>query len=372
MAQVTIAAIGMVSSLGADAATSCAAARAGLSRPRVLPNYRIRSEVEGDVEPVIGHPAAFLTHGFEGVARLSRLAQASLDSLRATAPQFAWQERPHAFYLSVPDPRRNTIGIDPDPEEGEDAGEAGRPPIDGAAFAGGVLSHGAALARWPGEPEVRFASTCGHCGGISALETAVRDLDAGAVEAAVVLAVDSLLDEETLDWLQGAGRLKCDGAPAGLQPGEAGVAILLQASALDGTPRPATTIRSVATGAEPRSYASGRVSVGEGLCDVLARASRDVSLERAWIVSDHNGETFRATEWGSTLVRLRAVHPAFAQATFWHPAASFGDTGAASALVSVAVAARAFARAYNAAELALVGSASDTGERGALALACAA
>jgi len=76
---VVIGGLGMVASLGLDAATVCAAARAGLMRSRTLENYRLRSAVEGDEEPVIGHPVTMLT-------AVSRVAPARCASCKARSP----------------------------------------------------------------------------------------------------------------------------------------------------------------------------------------------------------------------------------------------------------------------------------------------
>ncbi len=90
-----IAGIGLVSALGCDAATSCAAARAGLVRSRVLDNFALRSAVDGEAEPVIGHPVSLLTRGFEGDARLMRLLQGALTDLLADTADFPWAGTVH-------------------------------------------------------------------------------------------------------------------------------------------------------------------------------------------------------------------------------------------------------------------------------------
>ncbi len=87
-----------------------------------------------------------------------------------------------------------------------------------------------------------------------------------------------------------------------------------------------------------------------------------------WLVSDHNGENYRASELGHAIVRLRADHEAFAAPLVTYPAASFGDTGAASALLAIVTVVRAFARNHALADTALVLASSDGGLRGAAAI----
>jgi 3-oxoacyl-[acyl-carrier-protein] synthase-1 len=89
----------------------------------------------------------------------------------------------------------------------------------------------------------------------------------------------------------------------------------------------------------------------------------------AWVVSDHNGEFYRAVDWGNALVRLRARGEAFADPVTWYPATSFGDTGAVSSLVGICLVGRAWSRAYAPASTAVIAAASDGPERAAAVLA---
>jgi hypothetical protein len=97
--------------------------------------------------------------------------------------------------------------------------------------------------------------------------------------------------------------------------------------------------------------------------EVLARAR-----ETAWIVTDHNGEAYRALDWGHALVRLGAIAPGFRSAPLLYPALSFGDTGAASGGVACCLVVEALARRWAPADAALVLSAADGPERTAVAL----
>jgi hypothetical protein len=366
----------MVAALGSDAATNCAAARAGLRRARVLENFPMRSAVDGTEEFVMGHEATLQTRGFEGDMRLVRLSQGALSGLLLDTQQINWHEQEHQFYLALPDSARTLLGAEPaDGEEEVDAG--------GAAVAGHstdaarrvasekqarvILTRAAALARWPVEPTVAFLSTHGHAAGLDAIRAASLDLAVGRVEVAVVLAVDSLLDQETLNWLHQNNRLKCDGMPVGLQPGEAGVAVTLtMRSGLIHASAQGVTLGEVWLDAEPLSLLSGAATRGETLARVVEQAWRSSNAERPWILSDQNGEEFRAMEWGHALVRLRGQSVAFSAPEAWYAASSFGDTAAASALVNLCMAVRSWERRYAPAAAALITAASDGIQRGAL------
>ncbi len=368
--------MGMVTSLGCDVATSCAAARAGLVRSQVLENYRVRSAVGGEEEPVIGHAATLLTRGFESEARLVRLLQGALTDLLVSTAGFPWREQICRCYMSIPHPRRTSTGLQLVRDENvrktrlaaAETEQDGARDRDGADW---ILANALRLADWPGEMSVGFVSTAGHAGGVEAVRAAAEDLAAGRIDVAVVLAVDSLLDADTLNWLHICGRLKCDEAPAGLQPGEAAAALLLVASAGRvpvRRPESGAALCGAYIGKEARALLSGAIPAGNGLADVLATAWSAMNPGRAWIIADQNGEVYRATDWGHAVVRLRTLDGAFAAPTVWYPAASFGDTGAASALVGIAVTAHAFVRHYAPADVALIASASDGDVRGAIAL----
>lgn len=367
--------LGMVASLGNDVATNCAAARAGLSRSAPLENYRVRSEVEGDPEPVIGHQASLFTRGFEGEARLVRLAQGALMDLIARCPGADWTSGAVRFYVALPFAWRSYEGLDliPDDEARRARSERFAALTQDPASSGQrsdphraarILRKAATLARWPTEVAAP-ACFSGHAGGLEAVSAALTDLSASTVRVAVVLGIDSLLDEETLDWLNSCQRLKCDGVPAGCQPGEAAVALALT---LETPVHAVPVVRVVSTAKEERSLLAGGSGTGQGLATAIAECLKAVPSDTAWIISDHNGEVYRANDWGYAVVRLRSHFESFAAPVVWYPALSFGDIGAASALAGICMAVRAWDRNYAPANIALIAAASEGSGRAALCL----
>lgn len=344
-----VGAVGAVCALGYDATTAFAAARAQLSRATVQPHFRIRSGVEGVEEPVVGHAASLLTSGFEGEARLLRLAQGALSDLLAACARVAVPWQGAAFYLAGS--RRG-------------AAPGGAPDHDATRR---LLDRAAAASGWPARPELRFASHEGHTAGARALAAAARDLHEGKAAAAVVLAIDSLLDEQTLQDLAESDRLKCDAMPSGLQPGEAAVALLLlpSQSVLDA---PALRLMAAAIDEEPSSPPAEWICTGEALSRALLQAWSHAPSPTVWLLSDHNGEHGRAYEWGGALSRLRAAGDAFAAPETSFPALGFGDTGAASALLAVGMVWHHGGRGAAPSPAALVASSSDANTRAALLL----
>jgi 3-oxoacyl-[acyl-carrier-protein] synthase-1 len=371
---VVIGGIGMVASLGLDAPTVCAAARAGLVRPQTIDGYRIRSAVEGDEEPVIGYPATLLTAGFEGDARLIRLAQGALSDLLRHTPQIEWRTCRHKFYLALPDSHRVNRGeqliMDSAAREAlrERLEEDAPTPLVPEAVGMSIASKAAASAAWPTIPDVAFANLGGATGVMQAIQRASGDLSAGAIEVAVVLAVDSLLDERTLDWLNSCGRLKCDASPTGLRPGEAAVGLALRLGTGDAVEISTVGLGDMAFARDQRTFLGGSSPGGEGLAEVLRALRADETDRAPWLVTDQNGETYRSADWGFAVVRLRSGDAGFADPIVWYPAASLGDTGVAAPLVSICLAARAWERGYAPADIALVTASDDDEGRAGLAL----
>jgi 3-oxoacyl-[acyl-carrier-protein] synthase-1 len=282
------------------------------------------------------------------------------------------------FYLSLPNPNRLSIGYGVDEDEQArqsrtaEAREAERASPD-QEVAIRVLHDAARLSEWPGEPQLRFVSSSGHTGVAEALQQALADLATGQIDAAVVGGVDSLLEEVTLDWLKNTGRLKTPQTPAGIQPGE-GSAFLFLESERSSQKRGARyfgVIDCLDLATDSWSLLSDNPPLGQGLetviSNVLGNSQAEIS-QLIWLISDQNGEPHRAMEWGNALVRLRERFPIFAEPTIWYPAASFGDTGAASGAVALCSATCAFERNYAPGQTAMITLSSDGPFRAAISI----
>src|SRR3954469_2360875 len=73
--------LGMISSVGHDVVTACAAIRAGMARPAPLVGMGLLDLESGELVPVIGHPIRGATDGFYMVGRWVRLAQEAVEDL---------------------------------------------------------------------------------------------------------------------------------------------------------------------------------------------------------------------------------------------------------------------------------------------------
>ena len=366
---VCITGMGMVSSLGLDAETSCAAARAGIVRAGEIDYFPVLSAVEGEPESAIGHPVPLLTYGFEGNTRLMRLLQGGLADLMNNLSHANGLLGRAEFYLSLPNSLRLSMGydIDDDQETRQSrvakAREAERCSPDWAT-ATRILQDVARLLGWPSKPSLRFVTCSGTTGVIEALHQARADLAAGLVEAAVVGGADSLLEETTLNWLKDTGRMKTPQSPAGLQPGEGSAFVLLETewSAQNRGAQRLGVIRGLHLVTDSWTLISEESPLGLGLESAISNIStlsESQSMQPVWLITDQNGEPHRAMEWGNAVVRLRARSQVFAEPILWYPAASFGDTAAASGAIALCIAMCAFERGYAPAQIVTIGASSD-------------
>jgi len=209
----------------------------------------------------------------------------------------------------------------------------------------------------------------GNAAALTALEVAVRKLQRDPGRACVVIAIDSLLDERTLDWLELGERLlsASHGRNQAFAPGEAAACFVVEDAAVASAHgRPALAeISGIATAREPLPRSSGRSSRAEGLSKAVSAALRagvrDVGTIDA-VLADLNGEHNRAVEWALTQVRCLGRH----KHALWHPADCIGDSGAASGGLLVNLAATWISRGFI--RRALCVCSDDFGPRGAAVL----
>lgn len=356
--------IGLASSLG-PLIPACAAFRAGVSRPSAAPDAEVF--FPGDEEPgtVAVHVLPVATFGFSGVGRLIALLVEALADL-ATREDLGALDAKAGLYVALPDPEARGFTPSKEPEDENADTVEERVEALGARVVEGTF---AALRQpWRGLPARLFHG--GNAAFGRALAAAADDLKNRRVSTALVCAVDSLASPETLRFLGDEGLLKTEDHPTGIIPGEAAVALLLSpASAAraesQGTP---VFLRSVALDTDPHPAGSDRPTDAQPLAGCLLTALGPLAPQaRApLLISDHDGQHWRAYEWGLLLLQLASRAHTLADAPAWMPALSFGHTGVSSGGLGAAVAFRAFQRGYAPAPSILVLSSSDTGERAAL------
>ncbi|NVJ08016.1 hypothetical protein HUW63_22590 [Myxococcus sp. AM001] len=346
-------AMGAATSLGA-VVQAAAAARAGIVRASELAQSTCLDEVTHERVALVGHTAGPLTEGFEGIGRLVQLAIATLVDLEASAHGTWWGQL--EVFLCLP----------------RSLGQGTNPPRDSTDVAQLLASRLQAEARFIPAPASLHLFQEERGGTIHALEKAMALLSERRCDQALVLGCDSLVSPERIEAQLDARRLKTPDHPVGYMPGEGAVALLLERRdpARERAAPPVAYLFMPTAAQEPRSLDAKAPPTGHALEEVLATAlarAAATSVPEGSLYLDLNGEEFRAREWGQTLLRARDI----CRVGDWQPvipAMSFGEVGTVSPLVSVCLAARAFARGYGRGRHALILVSGDDGHRAGLLL----
>ncbi|SHN13362.1 hypothetical protein [Rhizobacter sp. OV335] len=210
----------------------------------------------------------------------------------------------------------------------------------------------------------------GHAGALRALAGGLSLLHDDPQALVLVVAADSYLTADALEWLEQGHQLYHDGNPWGFIPGEAAGAVLLGSQRLVSHLQLPSWGRLLSCGAavEHNLIKTEQVCLGQGLTDALRGALSRLPEGRLVdrMVCDLNGEPYRADEYGYTRVRLSRVLSD--PGAFLTPAESWGDVGAASGTLFVGLAAMAATRAPDHGGHVLVWTGSESGLRTAALL----
>ncbi|MET0391340.1 MAG: beta-ketoacyl synthase N-terminal-like domain-containing protein [Polyangiales bacterium] len=367
---------GLVGSAGLDVVTACAAFRAGLNRASVLDHYSAGGE-QLERAPLRAHAAPFITHGFDGPARLTQLLAAGLQDLQQRHPELLRDPARTSLILALADPGRQLRGA---PAVVDETARAELlelaeqyevyPPAQVAAELATRVQSALGL-ELPGRPS---SVSAGHASTAHACLQAVERLRRNEIDRAIIASVDSLLDTETLDWLQLLGRLRTEDRPAGVVPGEAcAVLVLERGREVRQRKTPVfAELHAVELADEPKNILAGQASPGRVLAELIDNQHRKRGQDDApWLIADHNGEQARANEWGHCLFHLKPRAASYDQRREWFPATGFGDTGAASGGIGTCLALAAWERGYAPSDQALVCSSADGPERAVMTLRAA-
>jgi len=339
-ATIAVTGIGAVTPIGASAIETAASLRAGACRFRE----------DGFYVP-LASTVATLPPSADGAARIFELAlRATRDLLRVRSDVGAAagggaDAPPTGWFFALPE---------------EDAVTASWGLVSSLAPA--LLDHLGDRAS-----TVVAARTQGSGGSLAVLGDAAAAIRDGAIARAIVVGVDSFIDRDRLSPLDRDRRIKSDRASAGMIPGEAATALMLESvSAAERRSAPVlATLGEVGLGEEPQTVSGDRESSGRGLTRALRAAmAGGVGHAPRWVLCDLNGEAYRTIEWGTASVRLARELGASVRVT--HPADCLGEIGAAVGGVLIAHAVAGFARGYAPAPEALLWAGSDRGLRAAV------
>lgn len=347
-----ITAAGLLTSVGYDARTACAAIWAGIRRPAPITEVKVLDLASATAVPLTGHPVSPLTDGFVGTARWLQLAPRALANLVTVGslppPNDVAFWRRCALLVAVPELESDRFLFD----------ERTSPAKIAETFMAPLRRHlPAAL-----PPEHVILQPHDRMTLPRALQQSAELMRRMGVDRLVVLAVDSLVDPFALHWLGEAGRLKSDLNPVGLMPGECGAALLLEAErrGVHDERTAWAVVTTAATASDAAFDDRDAPPRGRALAQALAPALEGGVVD---VFSDLNGEAWRAREYGTALVHLGGV-----ALEEHHAAAEVGDVGAASSVLNTVLAARSLQRGYARADRVAVSISSDDGRVGALGL----
>ena len=210
----------------------------------------------------------------------------------------------------------------------------------------------------------------GHAGGLVGLQSSRRFLAVRPNAVCVVAGTDSYIEPDLLEWLEQTDQLHGAGERNnawGFVPGEGAGAVLLAGAEtlLRLGVSPLGRVRGIGVGRETELIGTGAVCTGLGLCEAVRAALGPLGDgERlSDVYCDMNGEPYRADEYAFLVSRTRECFVSASE--FCAPADCWGDVGAASAPLLIALACIAGAKCYAKGNAALVWASSVTGERGA-------
>jgi 3-oxoacyl-[acyl-carrier-protein] synthase-1 len=178
----------------------------------------------------------------------------------------------------------------------------------------------------------------GRAGGLDAIALAARFLSDRPDARAIVGAVDSFYIKDVLDCYLAHKRLVTDASLDGFIPGEGACFLLLENSkaAIPDTPLP--IIFEPGSSLEQGHLFNDLPHTGEALSRAASIALANARTDRVnTLYSSINGESYFAKELGIMSIRNR--DKLSEQVEIRHPADSYGDLGAASALTMVGLAA---------------------------------
>jgi 3-oxoacyl-[acyl-carrier-protein] synthase I len=305
--------VGMVSSVGLDAASTCAAVRARLSRFEEIPFH------DEEDNPIIAASVVEAVGSRQGHRRLGPLLVGAVRECVEQAPFSISRDVPWFVALDGPDR--------PDhPDDLQDSlTEELRPLWEGGA------------------PQTLqfFRNDC--LSFFQALQSAREWLRSGRADACVVAAVDSLINGSALEKLEAEERLKTEDGSEGCIPGEAAAAILLRKAP---SSRGILEVAGLGFGHEPSALGKGAnkaVGLAAAIKNALADAGSSL-FDLDFRVGGMTGEQSVFDEASTGVARVQRVHKENFE--LWVPAEKLGYVGAALPACMLVLTAVGFHKGY--------------------------
>lgn len=328
-----IVSVGMVTAVGLDAPSSCAAMRARLD------GFQETAFVDLDGELLLGAPVD-MPRKWIGEKRLVRMIAAAINEACEGLADIL-QHAP--ILLCLPESER-----------------PGSPIADAASFLQALCAF-IEIAPHPRSQLIRH----GRPSGLVAVDRARHLL--GTHDAVIVAGVDSYLTPGSIGHYLGDGRLLATNNPNGFIPGEAAAAVVCTRGLAQGL-----SLVGIGLSREPASiYNEADVPFhGHGMTAAYSTALNEAGIEMnqmGYRISDLIGEQYWFKQ--TALANLRLVRGGHGFQDLWSSAESLGNIGAAAVPVMMGMALAAASKGYAAGNPALIEASNDAGACGAAILA---
>lgn len=331
---IAIVGTGLVTSVGLDAASTCAALRARLTNPTDT------HFIDSAGRWIAGHQVR-LPQAHRGLGKLAAMASMAIREALAGRPQDSWSELPLLLCIA-------------------EATRPGRlPELDSQLFVaiqdqlGARFSpHSAVLAQ-------------GRIGVAAALARARALLEQQVARQVLVVAADSLLQGASLAHYDQSRRLLTESNTDGFIPGEGAGALLV------GAPEGPHQLRCTGLGfaSETAHIESGEPLRAEGLTRAMQQALAEAGVamhELDFRIADVSGEQYYFKE--ASLAMSRSMRVLKEEFELWHPAECIGETGALSGIGVIALAEAACRKSYAKGPAIMAHWSNDNGLRAAATL----
>ena len=336
--QLAVVSVGMVTAVGLDAPSSCAAMRARLD------GFRETRFIGPGGDWLVGAPVP-LPRNWIGEKRIVHLAAGAICEALGGVPDAGG---PMALILCLPE-----------------EGRRGRPVGETA----GLLRQIAGIVETELDARSHIVAH-GRPSGHVALDRARRLLASGEASRVIVAGVDSYLTAGAIGYYLDENRLLTAENPNGFIPGEAAAAVLCRRAGPD-----SFGLVGLGLAREPAPIYNDRDLPlrGEGMTSAYSAAFREAGIEMnrlGYRIADLVGEQYWFKQ--SALASLRLLRGRHEFQDIWSPAESLGNVGAAVVPLMIGMAFTALRRGYAAGNPVLLEASSDAGACGAAILAASA
>jgi len=325
----------MVTAVGFNYASSCAAIRAGISSAKQANLW------DGESGEFVTAAKVFLPHWWEGLGKLADLVAPAVQECLSAAPNPV-EEIPILLGVAASDRPHRMEGLDD-------------LLLDEVEYRLGLEHHPASA-----------VINRGRVSAVVGIQQACQLIEQNLATYCIVAAVDSFLQQQVVEVYLDRRRILTSSNSNGFIPGEAGSAVIVARN--ESRSGASLEILGIGFGKEHAKIDSETPFRAEGLQkairDALADARMDI-YDITYRITDLNGEHYKFKEAAFTLMRFEH-EPVKKESQLWHPIECIGDPGAAIGPCVLSCALHAGQKGYGRGDVVLCHFGNDDGERAAV------